>query len=238
MEEELRYYGLSEKEIKVFLANLKLGPATASTIAIESDLRRSTAYEILESLKSKGLVSVFIKSKKYYFEAAQPSRLVSLLREKEQRIISILPALEELNKLVVEKPATELYIGKEGVKTIFEDILRVGEEVLGFSSLDVHERLPFFFPNYIKRRVELNIPTKLIAARSKLTEEHKKDGKKDKREIRFIKQDFKSSVFIYGNKVALITLAEEEMMGVLVTSKQIVETQRQLFNNIWSTLAP
>ena len=236
MEAELRYYGLSEKEIKVYLANLKLGPSTANALAVEADIRRSTTYEILESLKAKGLVSVFTKDKKYYFEAAQPKRLVSLLKEKERRINSILPKLEELKKLITEKPVAELYIGKAGVKTIFEEIIMEAKEVLTFSSLDVHHKLRFYFPNYIKRRIKEGIHAKVIVARSPITEEHKRHEKRDNRELRFIKNDFKSSVFIYGNKAAFITLTEEEIIGVRITSKVIVDTQRQLFETIWNTL--
>ncbi|MBS3158284.1 hypothetical protein J4206_03275, partial [Candidatus Woesearchaeota archaeon] len=53
VEEQLREYGLSDKEAKVYLACLKAGVCTANKISILTDLRRSTTYDVLESLKSK-----------------------------------------------------------------------------------------------------------------------------------------------------------------------------------------
>ena len=53
-EEELRKYGLSEKEAKVYLALLKKGPSTVNEIAESADLVRTTTYDILKILREEG----------------------------------------------------------------------------------------------------------------------------------------------------------------------------------------
>ena len=86
MEDELRDYGLSEKETKVYIACLKAGACTANRISELADLRRGTTYDILESLKGKGIISSFKSGKKYQFQATEPKELLVLLKEKKHRL--------------------------------------------------------------------------------------------------------------------------------------------------------
>ncbi|MBW3021939.1 TrmB family transcriptional regulator, partial [Candidatus Woesearchaeota archaeon] len=94
MEEELREFGLTDKEIQVYLACLKLGSALVQDIAKAAGTYRTYTYEILKSLKEKGLVSYVIRSGKQYFEVAEPDKLLSILKEKEAKINNIMPQLK------------------------------------------------------------------------------------------------------------------------------------------------
>ena len=60
IELELRKLGLTEKEVRVYLAGLDLGPNSVQNIARITKLARPTAYEIIKKLEEKGL---FIESK-------------------------------------------------------------------------------------------------------------------------------------------------------------------------------
>ena len=98
MQKELKEFGLTDREIEVYLGLLKLGTASVQDISRKSNVYRTYAYEILNSLKEKGLVSYVIKSGKKYFEVAQPGKLINILKDKEVKIRSILPNLEEIYK--------------------------------------------------------------------------------------------------------------------------------------------
>jgi|SRR3989344_829968 len=63
-EKELQALGLSEKEAKVYLAALVLGPDTVQNIAKKAGINRPTAYLQIESLKEKGIISEVEKDKK------------------------------------------------------------------------------------------------------------------------------------------------------------------------------
>ena len=104
IEEALTNWGLNEKEVKVYLATLKLGQSRVNEIAKKAGILRETTYFILNSLSEKGLVSHVIKSKVKYFEASPPSRFKSILREKEKEIDGVLLELNTLKNLRVEKP--------------------------------------------------------------------------------------------------------------------------------------
>ena len=49
-EKQLKSLGFSEKEARVYLALLELGPSTTTEIARKSKINRTTGYDILESL--------------------------------------------------------------------------------------------------------------------------------------------------------------------------------------------
>jgi sugar-specific transcriptional regulator TrmB len=125
MELELKKLGLKEKEVKVYLAGLELGPNSIKNIAEKVKIPRPTVYEIVKKLEEKGLFIETKKGKKRLFVAQSPSQILRFLRikkreieEKEReftRIISILEA-----KYSREKEGIRIFQGKEGKKAIIE----------------------------------------------------------------------------------------------------------------------
>lgn len=85
-EQSLKNLDLSEKEAVVYLASLELGSSTIQEIAKKSQISRSTAYEVIESLIKKGLMSSLTKGKKKYFSAAAPETLTTLIDIKEREL--------------------------------------------------------------------------------------------------------------------------------------------------------
>lgn len=234
MEQELKEFGLTDKEIKVYLACLKLGTALVQEIAKKAGTYRTYTYEILKSLKEKGLVSYVIKNGKQYFEVAQPEKLINILKEKESKIIKVLPDLKEIYQSSIEKPKVELYEGKEGLKTILDDIIRTKKEILVYGSTEKQLKiLQFYFPNYIIRRIKTKIHTRVITEKSPWTIEKLKTEKKELRESKFIPNiEFPTVTYIYGNKVAILSL-EKEIIGLIIENKAISDTQKQIFELLW-----
>jgi len=235
MEEALREFGLTDKEVRVYLASLKLGTALVQDIAKKAGTYRTYTYEILKSLKEKGLVSHAIKSGKQYFEVAEPEKLINILNEKKSKINKILPDLKNIYESIIEKPKIELYEGKEGLKTILDDLIKTKKEILVYSSTRKQQQLlQFYFPNYIKRRVKEKIKIKVLTEKSKETLElHKKD-KQELREMRFLPKgfEFPTATNIYGNKVAILSL-EKEPIGVIIEDEAIAKTQKMIFELMW-----
>jgi sugar-specific transcriptional regulator TrmB len=235
LEEDLKEFGLTDKEAKVYLALLKLGTALVQDVAKEAGTYRTYTYEILKSLKEKGIVSYVIKSGKQYFEAAEPGKMLSIMKEKENKLSSIMPELKGIYKSAAEKPKVELYEGKEGLKTILDDLVRTKKEILVYSSTRKQQKLlQFYFPNFIRRRVKERIKTKVLTERSAETLELCRKDREELREMRFLPagMEFPTATNIYGNKVAILSL-EKEIVGVIIESKSIADTQRMVFNLLW-----
>lgn len=132
IELELRKLGLTEKEVRVYLAGLELGPGSVKKIAEMARIARPTTYEIIKKLEEKGLFVEVKQKAKRYFTAQSPERILGLLRirkreieEKEREFIRIIAALE--TKYSKEKEGIKIYRGKEGLKAL--------EEIISFSSI-------------------------------------------------------------------------------------------------------
>ena len=123
MKEELKKFGLNEKEADVYLTLLKEKKATASKIAKLSKLNRTTAYLELDNLMKKGLINYVIKNSKRYYQPANPEKLLSILEEKKEFIKKILPELKSLTS-EINPFKTEVYEGKEGIKIFSHLVMR------------------------------------------------------------------------------------------------------------------
>ncbi len=237
-EEALKKFGLTDKEIAVFLASLELGQSSVNTIARRSNTFRTYCYDILEALMDKGLVRYVIKSGIKYFEAVEPDKLIDILRERQDQIRAVLPQLNEIKGSVVDTPLVQFYEGKEGIKTIHEDIIKTKpKEVLVYGNTGKHyEVMQWYFPRYIRERVKNRIFARVITERSKLTEETiKKMEKAELRQTRFFPRGmtFPTVKYIYNNKVAMMSFGEH-IIGVVIENKSLAEGERQAFELMWS----
>ena len=146
----LEKFGLTKNEAIIYLASIELGSAKVNEISKKAKIIRESTYGILKSLIEKGLISYVIKSGIKYFEAAEPKKLKSILKEKEQLIDNILPELEILKKSQVPKPNIKIFEGKEGIKTIMEELLTSKEEILSIASnKNLKQLFEFYFPNFV-----------------------------------------------------------------------------------------
>jgi HTH-type transcriptional regulator, sugar sensing transcriptional regulator len=130
IELELRKLGLTEKEARVYLAGLELGPGSVQKIAETVGIPRPTAYQIIRKLEEKKLFVEVKQAKKIYFTAQSPGKILGLLRvqkreleEKEREFIRIISALDLKYSL---KGEVKIFKGKEGLKAL--------EEIISFSS--------------------------------------------------------------------------------------------------------
>lgn len=240
VEPELREYGLSEKEIKVYLAALKLGPSTANRLSTATELRRSTTYDIIESLKAKGLLSTFLREKKQYFQAAEPVELLSLLHNKEEIIKRVLPQLEALKAAAGEKPKVQVFEGVRGVAAMLEQIYREKEMLVYGSAQKAAEALKHIPPSLAYRRAELGIKARMIFERSEQARYRIKDPMIRKvTSMKFLEsmRGCPTVTWIAGNQVAIVTL-EKEMVGVYIIGKAISQAQRLFFEILWKRAKP
>lgn len=231
----LNSLGLNDNEIKVYLEILKMGSSKVNEIAKRTNLPRTTIYNILDSLIAKGIVSYIVRSGVRYYEAADPKRLLTMQEEKLSNLKSILPELEKIKKSIGKRPFIEIYEGIEGLKTILEEILKMPKKsvLYAYVNNDLFEYLQFYFPHFIERRAKSKIYAKIIQEKSPTMVELRKKEKKLLLNMKFSMERFDSNVFIFEDKVALITFSKEALLGILIEDEKIANTQRQVFNYLW-----
>lgn len=164
----LEKLGLTEGEIKVYVALISLGETTSGPIVESSGVSVSKVYHILDRLAKKGLVSHVIKEKTKYFHAADPARLLVYLQEKEDELKEQESNLRGLVlTLRAESSSTSLsqlaqvYDGLKGIQTARErtlNIMKKGDEmwIIGIAR-SPYERLTHYFQEYHQRRYKKGI---------------------------------------------------------------------------------
>ena len=236
--EELRAYGLSEKEAIVYTALLQIGPATANQTSEKADLVRTTTYDVLKTLREQGIVSVITKNKILHYEAAEPEKLIQILEEKKNSVAGIIEQLKRLkNPSTTNKPKFELYEGKEGIKTVYQNILEEGKSLQAISNTKkVTELLPHYVPNFIQQRSNKGISIQLLSEETIEAQQLQKKDRKEKRETRILEElkDIPISQYIYGDNVAVISTNPSDPLGIIIRNKDYAKAQSQIFNIVWN----
>ena len=123
----LREIGLTESEIKVYIALLTLGSSTSGPLTQKSGVARSKIYEVLERLISKSLVSYIVKQKTKYYQAEDPIMIQEYLDLKEKnyrqqriRVDKLIAQLQAEKQSVKKQSDAQLYSGFRGIQTVHE----------------------------------------------------------------------------------------------------------------------
>ena len=230
----LKEYGLSEKEVKVYLAILPLGSINLQEIGKRVDLPRTTIYNTLNYLVSKGLVSYITKKGVRFYEGADPNKLMDKLNEKKELLNSILPGLESLKKTIKESSSVEIFQGSTGLVTILSDVFKKKQQTYYFGSYSLSKEILKHQPEHFRTiRLERRIPAKIVIDKYEEVIFHKREYKKIT-EMRFNDslKDFPCMIFIYGKKVALYTL-KRDLIGVIIYNEQVAEAMKLIFDMYW-----
>lgn len=241
---QLKNLGLSEKEARVYLAMLELGPATMLQIAAKAEINRPTAYVQIESLKKLGLVSTQTRGKKQIFMAENPEQLSSLLQRetraiqtKKEELAAILPDLTTLFLLASQKPQVRFFEGREGLLRMKEEFLRAKKkEILALSPIDdVFKVFPDHSSTYTPRRVAKKIHAKLIYT-SEQGELFKKNNPHILSQTRFMKPHqlpLSVDITIFDDCVAVSAL-RGTISGTIIQHPEIAHSFRGIFHLLWT----
>lgn len=229
MKSELIEIGLEEREADIYLELLKKSQQNANSLSKETKINRSVVYSIIDKLIEKGLVSNKIINGVKYFSASDPRSLTDLLDQKKRILSKLIPNLKSIKMKEKEEVSMELFQGLNGGITVMKDIINEGENYLSFGNGEGFSGLGTIAEQYIRKINEKKIKEKLLL---KKTKEPLLKGKYS--EVRFLPDNFDLPVIttIYGNKVA-IAILEEPQYTILIKSKSLATTYRNLFEGLW-----
>lgn len=240
LQKDLESTGLSENEAKTYLASLELGEATISRIAKKSGVKRTTSYLIMETLKEKGLISVFKKKSKTYFFAEDPRKLKEIIKETEEKIDRVMPELLSFANLIDKKPKIRYFEGVEGVMEVYRDTLRYpGQEIVAWGPENyIGSADEVFFEDYVSKRLEKKIWVRAIGPDTRWIRKYTSRDKEQLRKSKLLPlEKFKTKIEIdlYGkNKIGL--MSHKEGIGVIIESQDIHDTLKEIFETMWAML--
>lgn len=236
--------GCNEKHIRFYKANLELGTATLMEIAKKARLQRSTAYIIASEVVAMGLVSEDHKAYKRLFIVAEPDRLLQKLENKQRQIgrhtlafKDALPELRAAHQTTTTRPRVRTFEGKSGLPAVWNDILSEQQEILLWTNQETEDR---FFDGdthnqFIAERLKKNISIRVLAAHNPRGQALVDADSGCLRETRLLPANthFTSETYIYGNKVAVLDIGKN-IFGVITENEQITQSQRAIFELVWS----
>ena len=241
-QKQLIEMGFNQKEAKVYLALLELGPSTATEIARRAKINRTTSYDILDSLAGGGLVNLIGETKIQKYAAESPEKVIKFLevriiKAKEQLNLaqSLLPQLLSIYS-TKEKPKVKFYEGVEGMQAAFEDTLTADREILAYAvGEDMNKALSEkYFKDYFKRRTLKNIAVRVIAPDTPESRAVIVNDAKELRTSLLVPKDrfyFSIEMDIYNNKIMIASWREK--FAIIIESEEIIGAQRKIFELAW-----
>lgn len=227
--------GLSATEAKVYLALLELGSSLAGEITKKAEINRTNAYDALERLSKKGLVTYVISANRKVFEPLPPERLHELAKEKEERIKGLLPELNLRFKESKAKEEATIFKGKKGIKSAYELLLKEKKEILVYGAESrFADMLPAYYTEWHERRARGGIALKIMF--NEKVRERKIKEKLKSAKLKFLPAgyDFPSTILISG-EITITVVWTAMPFAFLIRSKDAVKSQINFFELLWRT---
>lgn len=242
----LRKIGLTESEIKVYLALIKLGPSSKGRLIKESKTAPSKIYEITDKLIDKGLCSTIIKNGVKHFMGAPPVRIRDYLRKKQEEILQeekeldkIMPNLQSQYDDIPESVKIEVFMGWKGVETVYINLLEIAKKneevnIIGAGIGKEEKKLELFYTKYGRIAFKKGLRIKAIFnenARSYI-EKIEKNIKKSYNK-RFLFDYTPTEILVFRNMTTILFRREEPII-VLIKDKETADSFRKYFEELWT----
>lgn len=238
IKETLTDYGLSEKEIALYLAALELGAASITQLSKKAGLKRPTTYLVIDNLLKKGLLIEIPKGKKVHYKPEEPQELIKSLENRKRKIEEILGELQNLYIKSSKRPGVRFYEGKERILKIYEEIFRAKEIWSIFSAESYFKNFSETEDKHLFRILIRNggiiygLHEDTKKAREYYKEPYRYGVSKDKFLPRGVK--IATEILVYENKTALIAYAT--LTGVIVEDESISQTLKIMMKLLWECL--
>ncbi len=234
----LKNLGLSDHEAILYTTLLNIGGSTASVVAKEAGIKRTSVYALLKKLAHDGFVAVYFRKNKRFYYAEKPHRISTNLAKKIETFEALIPTLDSLSKKHDQALGLRFIETTEELKAFYRTVLanyknksyRVIGSLHGWEDLD-----PAFFIQYRKDRGRAKIKTRLL-----LTADSRTDNPTDPkllRTVRFLPEypTFKSTIDIYTDQI-LIVSPTLSSLAVVVAIPAMVDIFSSIFELLWENI--
>ena len=214
-----------------------------SAIAKTAKLNRTTTYDILKELSSKGLASQVKKEGAVRYQSiaaellpAYVERRRQALEESKKQFAEIVPQIKLLRSKGKALPKVQFFEGKEGVAQAYEDVLENNQEkrLRGITGMDtVYANFDDgWLQYYLNKRTRLGIRCIDLVPETEGGKRSKSDDEKYIRTTKFLppKYNFEGDISIYDNKVALVSFVRDNPVAVIIEDDAIAMMMKHIFD--------
>ncbi|MBL7058903.1 hypothetical protein ISS08_00410 [Candidatus Pacearchaeota archaeon] len=239
----LKDAGLTEGEIKVYLALLELGDTTTGPLVDKSGVARSIVYQILERLIEKGLASYIVKDKTKYYQAADPNKLLDYAQKRKEEIDNNVKEIEKIlpdllsKKKLKDTSSAKIYFGMKGIRTAHEGTYRLkkGESFyyLGIPASQPEEQHIYWKKDHL-RRIKAGIKSQVLFNRDTDPEIMKNRNSFKGCDARYMPKGITTpaSFLIYKDTV-VISVQDPQQIAVEIRNQDIKDSFQAYFDNFW-----
>ncbi len=244
----LKGLGFSDKEVKVYLAALRLGMQPASVLAKHLKMNRVTVYVICRKLIEKGVANVVTRRSIQYFTVEQPEALVRYAdhqqhewERKKKAIKKHIPEFSVYLQDYSSAPKVRFYEGEEGIKTVYEDTLKFKGPIRAFLTVDTipEEIKNFLMGEYMPALLKKKIRSEIIAGDSERARRYQERDSKYLRKTVLVKPrnyPFETEIALYGkDRAAFISFKEGDLTAVIIENQAIHRTLSGIFELLFKT---
>lgn len=243
LEKELMRFGLDEKEARVFLCLLAMGPSGMSEIARKTGMNRTTLYAVFDRLSEKQLLTYSIRGKRKVYVAESPERVRTIIGEQLSVFDGLLPELLSVRRERKHTPVLKCVEGLDGIKAVFLDSLRSKDNtIVGFSGIEAlsstNGALRRFWDNeYVPKRKQKKKFVRLIVPENEAGRAFRARDAEQYRESKMVsgsRYNFECEIHAYDDTVTFISYSKDEEFAAQMISKPIANTVKMLFQIIWT----
>lgn len=247
LEQILKNLWYKELEIKIFLTSASLWISPASTIAKKTWIKRTTCYQILESLCQRNIMKQSMKSKMKFYEAVSIDELSILLKNNIEELQSNFSIIEQ-NKQELEKlyqkniwdTKISFYEGFDDIKHAYNDILNADdEEIYSISNRDFNIKkhpLKEFWDKYFYKRIEMKKMSYTISSSIESSGANLDINEKKFRETLTLPESMLSvywDVKVSWKHFVIVSQNEWRIFGVAIKNREIANMFKSLIKEVW-----
>ncbi len=230
--------GYKSHEAKVYLAALGLGECTVSDISQKIKMPRTSVQSIVDKLHSDGLMNFYIKKRYKYWHAENPEYFLTQLKEREAALRTVLPRMSAMRKDGGSKPVVKIFNNIDDIKLIHQDMLGTKHNILAVVPWNSWVELLGldYLDDFVETRVNHFLKIKLLVPRTPSSVKLRERDVAELRHTRFLPRriEIEDVLFIYSDKVALISLNKKNPTGILIDDPSTSRTMKVFFDEIWN----
>ncbi|MBU0727985.1 hypothetical protein KKA95_04845 [Patescibacteria group bacterium] len=232
----LHSLGFSDKEAEVYSVLNTYGPSPASVLARLTKIKRTSMYDVLNSLLERNLITTYKKSSYTYYAIDDINKILYQERDKIRIAESVVNQLKEEQGRISDVQVNH-YKGEEGYREMYEDILRIKpKELLVWIHLDEFYRAldPVREAEWTQERVKKKVWTRLLMQDTKSAREFQKKDPDSHRQTILLppKYMFETTCFLYDGYILLFD-SHENITGIRIYHPEFYKMQKQIFEMNW-----
>ena len=255
----LEKLGLSQSEVRCYLAALLLGPSSMSEIAARAGVHRVNAYGAVRGLIAHGLASQEMRGRARTVILTPLEHLEQLAQDVQKqttklrwRIADLIPELAKVSAVASGVTASTLgdVVYFRGDDAFYRIAERTLEGAPRESTILFIEPTDYFHPPdnprydeeyYIPRRLERDVAVRvLLGSTCNYCIQHLRSRDAiERRTVRILppRVNFPCSTYIYGSEVAFVWTTSQTY-GLIVRGGPIYALMQTVFEFIWEASSP